>query len=155
MLLRLDLDQPQDGKSSGRGTYASLGPKLQRGPRPPHAEAIRLGGFPLWTTPSSQIWTALALIQLNGRGSNAKLAAMLPSGRARGGRAVVRRDALADFENGSQTPIASNLAAIRAALEGAGVIFIGEKRRGARRQAAEEARAMRACQTDSPNLTNL
>ena len=40
-LPRLDLGEPQDGKSSGRGAYASLGPKLQRGPRPPHAEAIR------------------------------------------------------------------------------------------------------------------
>jgi hypothetical protein len=37
---------------------------------------------------------------------------------------------------------ANNLAAIRAALETSGVIFIDEKRRGVGRQAAEEARAM-------------
>ena len=39
-------------------------------------------------------------------------------------RSVVSTDAIADFENGSRTPIESSLAAIRAALEFAGVIFI-------------------------------
>ena len=41
-------------------------------------------------------------------------------------RAVVPRDALVDFENGSRTLTADNFAAIRAALEAAGVIFIDE-----------------------------
>ena len=45
-------------------------------------------------------------------------------------RAVVSRDTIVDFENGSRTPIASNLAAIRAALEAAGVIFIDENGEG-------------------------
>ena len=45
-------------------------------------------------------------------------------------RAVVSRDTIVDFENGSRTPIASNLAAIRAALEAAGVIFIDENVEG-------------------------
>ena len=59
-LPRLDLGEPQDGKSSGRGAYASLGPKLQRGLRPPHAEAIRW--FPLSTTPSIAERAGRALI---------------------------------------------------------------------------------------------
>ena len=41
-------------------------------------------------------------------------------------RAVVSRDTIVDFENGSRAPIASNLVAIRAALEEAGVTFIDE-----------------------------
>ena len=40
--------------------------------------------------------------------------------------AVVPRDAIVDFENGSRTPAAESLAAIRQALEAAGVIFIDE-----------------------------
>jgi hypothetical protein len=59
-------------------------------------------------------------------------------------RAVVRRDALADFKNGSRRLSPDNLAAIRAALKAAGVIFHRRERRGAWRQAAEEARAVRA-----------
>jgi transcriptional regulator with XRE-family HTH domain len=45
-------------------------------------------------------------------------------------RAVVRRDALPDFENGSRTLSPDNLAAIRAAFEAAGVIFIDENGEG-------------------------
>ena len=45
-------------------------------------------------------------------------------------RAVVRRDALADFENGSRMLSPDNFAAIRAALEAAGVIFIDENGEG-------------------------
>ena len=45
-------------------------------------------------------------------------------------RAVIRRDALADFENGSRTLSPDNHAAIRAALEAAGVIFIDENGEG-------------------------
>jgi transcriptional regulator with XRE-family HTH domain len=45
-------------------------------------------------------------------------------------RAVVRRDALADFENGSRMLSPDNLAAILAALEAAGVIFIDENGEG-------------------------
>jgi hypothetical protein len=45
-------------------------------------------------------------------------------------RAVVPRDAIADFENGSRTLSPGNLAAIRAALEAAGVIFIDENGEG-------------------------
>jgi hypothetical protein len=45
-------------------------------------------------------------------------------------RAVVSRDTIIDFENGSRTPIASNLVAIRTALEAAGVIFIDENDEG-------------------------
>jgi transcriptional regulator with XRE-family HTH domain len=39
-------------------------------------------------------------------------------------RSVVSTDTIADFENGSRIPAANTLAAIRAALEFAGVIFI-------------------------------
>src|SRR5208282_1285709 len=45
-------------------------------------------------------------------------------------RAVVPRDAIADFEIGSRTPLPDSLAAIRAALEAAGVIFIDENGEG-------------------------
>jgi hypothetical protein len=45
-------------------------------------------------------------------------------------RAVVPRDAIVDFENGSRTLSPDNLAAIRAALEAAGVIFIDENGEG-------------------------
>jgi transcriptional regulator with XRE-family HTH domain len=45
-------------------------------------------------------------------------------------RAVVPHDAIADFENGSRTLSLDNLAAIRAALEAAGVIFIDENGEG-------------------------
>ncbi len=41
-------------------------------------------------------------------------------------RAVVVRDVVVDFEGGIRTPSASNIAAIRAALEAAGVIIIDE-----------------------------
>jgi hypothetical protein len=41
-------------------------------------------------------------------------------------RAVVPHHVLVDFENGALTPSAKNLAAIRAALEAAGVIFVDE-----------------------------
>jgi transcriptional regulator with XRE-family HTH domain len=39
-------------------------------------------------------------------------------------RAVVPRHIIADFENRSVTPSAKDLAAIRAALEAAGVVFV-------------------------------
>ena len=45
-------------------------------------------------------------------------------------RAVVPRHIIADFENGSLTPSASNLAAIRAALEAVGVIFVDDNGEG-------------------------
>ena len=45
-------------------------------------------------------------------------------------RAVVPRHIITDFENGSLTPSANNLAAIRAALEAVGVIFIDENGEG-------------------------
>jgi hypothetical protein len=45
-------------------------------------------------------------------------------------RRAVWRDALADFENGSRTLSPDNLAAIRGALEAAGVIFIDENGEG-------------------------
>jgi transcriptional regulator with XRE-family HTH domain len=45
-------------------------------------------------------------------------------------RAVVSRDAIVDFENGSRTPSPDSLAAIRAGLEAAGVIFIDENGEG-------------------------
>ena len=45
-------------------------------------------------------------------------------------RAVVPRHIIADFENGSVTPSESNLAAIRTALETAGVIFVDENDEG-------------------------
>jgi transcriptional regulator with XRE-family HTH domain len=45
-------------------------------------------------------------------------------------RAVVPRDTIADLENGSRTLSPGNLAAIRAALEAAGVIFIDENGEG-------------------------
>jgi hypothetical protein len=41
-------------------------------------------------------------------------------------RAVARRYVIADFEDGSLTPSASNLVAVRAALEATGVIFLDE-----------------------------
>jgi hypothetical protein len=45
-------------------------------------------------------------------------------------RSVVSTDTIADFENGTRTPAAESLAAIRAALEAAGVIFIDENGEG-------------------------
>jgi transcriptional regulator with XRE-family HTH domain len=45
-------------------------------------------------------------------------------------RAVVPRHVVADFENGSLTPSANDLAAIRAALEAAAVIFVDENGEG-------------------------
>ena len=45
-------------------------------------------------------------------------------------RAVVPRHIIADFEHGSVTPSESNLAAIRTALEAAGVIFVDENDEG-------------------------
>jgi predicted transcriptional regulator len=45
-------------------------------------------------------------------------------------RAVVPRHIIADFENRSVAPSANNLAAIRVALEAAGVIFIEESGEG-------------------------
>ena len=45
-------------------------------------------------------------------------------------RAVVSRDAIVDFENGGRAPLAKSLAAIRAALEATGVIFIDENGEG-------------------------
>lgn len=44
--------------------------------------------------------------------------------------AGVARATLAEFESGKRTPIANNLAAIRAALESAGVIFIDQNGNG-------------------------
>ena len=54
-------------------------------------------------------------------------------------RSVVPRDTIVDFEIGSRTPLPDSLAAIRAALEAAGVIFIDENGEGP----GEEARAVR------------
>ena len=65
----------------------------------------------------SQCRAARALIEMN----QAELAR----------RAVVPRHVIADFENGSLTPSANDLAAIRAALEAAGVIFVDENGEGA------------------------
>ena len=45
-------------------------------------------------------------------------------------RAVVPRDTIVDFEIGSRTPLPDSLAAIRAALEAVGVIFIDENGEG-------------------------
>ena len=45
-------------------------------------------------------------------------------------RSVVPRDTIVDFELGSRTPLPDSLAAIRAALEAAGVIFIDENGEG-------------------------
>ncbi|RCS25254.1 XRE family transcriptional regulator [Phyllobacterium salinisoli] len=45
-------------------------------------------------------------------------------------RAAVSPSTLRDFESGKRAPIANNLAAIRAALEQAGVIFIEENGQG-------------------------
>jgi transcriptional regulator with XRE-family HTH domain len=45
--------------------------------------------------------------------------------------ARVARQTIVDFERGARTPYANNLAAIRAALETAGVIFIAENGDGA------------------------
>ena len=45
-------------------------------------------------------------------------------------RAVVPRDMIGDFERGSRAPPADDLAAIRAALEAAGVIFVDENGEG-------------------------
>jgi predicted transcriptional regulator len=42
------------------------------------------------------------------------------------GRAVVSRDTVADFEAGIRHPNETNLAAIRAALEKAGVVFLDD-----------------------------
>jgi predicted transcriptional regulator len=53
---------------------------------------------------------------------------MAQAGLAR--RAVVPCHVIADLENGSTTPSATNLAAIRTALEAAGVIFIDENGEG-------------------------
>jgi transcriptional regulator with XRE-family HTH domain len=44
--------------------------------------------------------------------------------------AVVHRDVVMEFENGGRTPSEGDLAAIRKALEGAGVGFIEENREG-------------------------
>lgn len=44
--------------------------------------------------------------------------------------AGVARATLAEFESGKRTPIANNLAAIRQALEAAGVIFIDQNGNG-------------------------
>lgn len=41
-------------------------------------------------------------------------------------RAKVSRPTVVDFEKGTRTPMPNNLAAIRSALEAAGVIFISE-----------------------------
>lgn len=41
-------------------------------------------------------------------------------------RAQIAKQTVADFERGARTPYPNNLAAIRAALEAAGVIFIAE-----------------------------
>jgi hypothetical protein len=41
-------------------------------------------------------------------------------------RAVVMRVVIVDFENGSRTPAADSISAIRAALEAAGVEFLDE-----------------------------
>jgi hypothetical protein len=45
---------------------------------------------------------------------------------------VVPRDTIVDFEIGSRTPLPDSLAAIRAALEAAGVILIDENGEGPR-----------------------
>jgi hypothetical protein len=45
-------------------------------------------------------------------------------------RAVVPRHVVADFENGSLTPSAKDLAVIRAAPETSGVIFVDENDEG-------------------------
>jgi transcriptional regulator with XRE-family HTH domain len=71
-------------------------------------------------------------------------------------RAVVPRHLVADFENGSLTPSAKDLVAIRAALEAAAVVFVDERRR-LRRQAAEDARsgiapAARSDEKSSPRV---
>jgi transcriptional regulator with XRE-family HTH domain len=47
-------------------------------------------------------------------------------------RAVVSRDTIADFENGSRAPIANSLSAIRSALEAAGVEFTDGDQPGVR-----------------------
>jgi transcriptional regulator with XRE-family HTH domain len=46
-------------------------------------------------------------------------------------RAGIARQTLVDFERGARTPYPNNLAAIRAALEAAGVEFIDENGGGA------------------------
>jgi transcriptional regulator with XRE-family HTH domain len=45
-------------------------------------------------------------------------------------RANVSRNVVVDFEKGRRTPMANNLAAIRSALEAAGVIFVGDNGEG-------------------------
>lgn len=45
-------------------------------------------------------------------------------------RASVSRNTVVDFEKGRRVPTANNLAAIRSALEGAGVLFIAENGAG-------------------------
>lgn len=45
-------------------------------------------------------------------------------------RAVVPRHVVVDFENGGSTPSEKDLAAIRAVLEAAGVVFIEESGEG-------------------------
>ena len=45
-------------------------------------------------------------------------------------RASVSRNVIVDFEKGRRTPNPNNLAAIRAALETAGVIFVEENGEG-------------------------
>jgi transcriptional regulator with XRE-family HTH domain len=45
-------------------------------------------------------------------------------------RAVVSRDAIVDFEDGNRTLSPDSLAALRAGLEAAGVIFIDENGEG-------------------------
>ena len=44
--------------------------------------------------------------------------------------AVVHRDVVMEFENGGRMPSEGDLAAIRKALEGAGVVFIEENGQG-------------------------
>ncbi|WP_376094573.1 helix-turn-helix domain-containing protein [Roseomonas sp. CCTCC AB2023176] len=44
--------------------------------------------------------------------------------------AKVARQTVVDFERGARTPYPNNLAAIRAALEAAGVIFVAENGEG-------------------------
>jgi len=45
-------------------------------------------------------------------------------------RAAVSRNTIMDFEKGKRTPGANNLAAIRSALEAAGVLFVAENSDG-------------------------
>jgi transcriptional regulator with XRE-family HTH domain len=52
--------------------------------------------------------------------------------------AKLNRSTIGDFESGTHLCHPSNLAAIRLALEEAGIEFIGEKARGVRLRKAEE-----------------